>query len=97
MVYQTIAAETDEKKLAGIKEKFRWEKIAAVCFFSPTGVVGFLRKFEEFLQGKVKIAAIGRTTAQCVKENNLRADFVSAKPAANDFADEFVNFLRNLN
>ncbi len=95
IVYQTIAAEIDEKKLVEIKEKFRREKIAAVCFFSPTGVEGFVKKFEKFSQGKVKIAAIGRTTAQCVKENDLRANFVSTKPAANDFASEFVNYLRN--
>ncbi|MDQ3323675.1 MAG: uroporphyrinogen-III synthase [Acidobacteriota bacterium] len=93
IVYQTTEVEMDKVKLLEIKEKFERGKIDAVCFFSPSAVKEFLKKFGNFKQDKVKIAAIGQTTARWVKENNLRVDFVAAKPTAKDFASELVNYL----
>ncbi len=94
IVYQTIEVETDESELLEIKEKFERGKFDAICFFSPSGVEGFLKKFEDFSQGKIKIAAIGQTTARYVEENNLRVDFVAEKPTAKDFANELTSYLR---
>ncbi len=54
---------------------------------------GFLKRFEGFSQCKIKIAVIGKTTARCAEENNLKVDFISASPAANDFAKGLVKFL----
>jgi uroporphyrinogen-III synthase len=93
IVYKTVDIKPDGKRLIEIKEKFERERIGAICFFSPSSVEDFLKKFEDFAQGEVKIAAIGQTTAQFIKENNLRADFVSTKPAANDFAFELKTYL----
>ncbi len=94
VVYQTIETETSDEKFIEIKEKFDCGKIDAVCFFSPSGVEEFLKKFDGFSQGKIKIAAIGQTTARFVEEKNLRVDFVSAKTSATDFAAEFTSYLR---
>ena len=93
LVYNTSEIETDATKAAEIKEKIESEEIAAVCFFSPSGVEGFLKQFENFSQSKVKIAAFGQTTAQFIEANNLRVDFIAAKPIATNFASELVNFL----
>jgi uroporphyrinogen-III synthase len=80
--------------LLEIKEKFEQGKINAICFFSPSGVEEFLKKFDDFSQDKIKVAAIGQTTARCAEENNLRLDFVSTKPIAKDFAFELTSFLQ---
>jgi len=95
IVYQTIDIKPSEKELTEIQEKLDCGKITAVCFFSPSGVEGFLDKFERFSQSEIKIAAIGTTTALFIEEKKLRVDFVSTKPAANDFAEELVSYLRN--
>ncbi len=97
IVYETVDVKPDEKRLVEIKEKFQREKIGAICFFSPSGVESFLRKFENFSQNKIKVTAIGKTTARFAKQSHLRLDFVSAKPSAKDFADEFISYLRNKN
>jgi uroporphyrinogen-III synthase len=94
IVYRTIEAERDDKEFVQIKKKFEDGKIIAVCFFSPSGVEGFLDRFENFSQGEIKIATIGKTTARSVADNNMRADFVSAKPAAEDFARGLADYLR---
>lgn len=95
IIYQTIEAEASDKKLIEIKENFSRGKIAAICFFSPSGVENFLEKFGNFSQGEIKIAAIGKTTARFAESRNLRTDFVSAKTTAKGFALELINYLRN--
>lgn len=94
VVYKTVASADVENQSVEIKEKLREAKIAAVCFFSPSGVEGFLEKFEGFRQRETKVAAIGKTTAAAALEKQLRVDFVSPKPAADDFALEFSEYLR---
>lgn len=94
VVYKTSATETDAKQSDRIKKKLKSGKIAAACFFSPSGVEGFLEKSAEFEQSKIKIAAIGKTTAQFIKERNLRVDFIAENPTAEDFANGLINYLR---
>ncbi|HSK70757.1 MAG TPA: uroporphyrinogen-III synthase [Pyrinomonadaceae bacterium] len=94
IVYQTVAADFDEEKFDKIKRKFAEREIAAVCFFSPSGVEEFLAKFEDFSQDDAKIASIGQTTAKFIEENNLRVDFIAAKPSAKTFADGLAEYLR---
>lgn len=94
IVYRTIETDASVEKIVKIKEKFERDEIIAVCFFSPSGVESFLRKFENFSQSEIKLAAIGKTTARFIKEKSLRVDFVSAKTPAVDFAAEFTSYLR---
>lgn len=94
VVYNTAAAKTDGKQSFEISRKIKNGEISAVCFFSPSGVAGFLKIFPDFSKTKIKIAAIGKTTARCLEENDLSADFISAKPNAEDFAFEFINYLK---
>lgn len=93
VVYETVAVEPDEHSLNGIKQAFAGGEIRAVCFFSPSGAEEFLRRFESFSPGEIKLAAIGETTARFVESQNLRVDFVAAKPTARDFAFELIEFL----
>lgn len=94
VVYRTTEAETDAGKIVEIKEKLARGKFVAACFFSPSGVEEFLKKFENFSQNEIKIAAIGRTTARFVESQKLRVDLVAAKPTAKAFANELSDYLR---
>ncbi|MBA3633944.1 MAG: uroporphyrinogen-III synthase [Acidobacteria bacterium] len=94
IVYKTAATPTNEKQSDKIKEKLRNKKIAAICFFSPSGVQGFLENFAEFEQSTIKIAAIGKTTARYIEDKNLRIDFIAENPVTKDFANGLVNYLR---
>lgn len=94
VVYKTVATEDTEKQSDKIKEKLNNKNFAAICFFSPSGVEGFLEKFKGFRQNNIKIAAIGKTTATYAEDNNLKVDFISAKPIAEDFAKGLAEYLR---
>ncbi len=95
VVYRTIAVEVEAEKLIEIKEKLARGKIGAICFFSPSGAEEFLKRFENFSQAEIKIAAIGETTARFVKAMDLRVDYVALKPSAKNFAADFIEYLRN--
>jgi uroporphyrinogen III methyltransferase / synthase len=94
IVYKTMATQAGGKQSDEISRKIKNGEFAAVCFFSPSGVEEFLKIFPDFSKGKIKIAAIGKTTAQCIEENNFRADFISLKPSAEDFALELIKYLK---
>lgn len=93
VVYKTLATKPDEKQSEEIENKLKNNKISAICFFSPSGVDGFLKTFSNFKQGETKIAAIGTTTAGFLKENNLRVDFTAEKPIAEVFAKNLIDYL----
>jgi uroporphyrinogen-III synthase len=94
VVYKTVATDFDEMLSDKIKEKLDSQKFAAICFFSPSGVEGFLEKFPQFCQNKIKLATIGTTTAKRAAEKNLRVDFIPAKPTAEVFANGLAQYLR---
>lgn len=95
VVYQTIKADFDKEKFDSIKRKLNDRKITTVCFFSPSGAEEFLAKFENFSQNDIKIATIGSTTANFIEENDLRVDFIAAKPSAKIFANGLAEYLRS--
>ena len=94
VVYRTAATETNKKQSDEINRKVKNKEVLAVCFFSPSGVEEFLRIFPDFSGEKIRIAAIGKTTASCIVKNNLRVDFISAKPNAENFALELTKYLK---
>lgn len=93
IVYQNQVKQTDFDTISEITELFETSKIEAVCFFSPSGAEAFFSKIgKEFLQN-VKVAVIGKTTADFLEKQNLRVDFVSSKATAQDFAIELTKYL----
>lgn len=70
------------------------DEILFASFFSPSGAESFLEQFgAEFLE-KTKIAVIGKTTAEFFEKRNLKADFVSKKATAEDFAFDLISFIQ---
>lgn len=95
VVYETIDVEYDESEIKRIGSKLDTEEIKAVCFFSPSSVGNFLKKFRGFQPEKISVAVIGKTTANFARDAKLRVDFVSSNPNSEIFAHELAEYLRN--
>lgn len=93
IVYRTIENSTSEDLIGKIREKFDKQKISWICFFSPSGIESFIKTFSELSLEKIKIAAIGATTAKKAAENNLKVEFVSPKASAEYFAIKLIEHL----
>jgi uroporphyrinogen-III synthase len=83
-VYRTVD-EADAKTAAAVGERLRGGLIDWICFFSPSGVDGFLKACGG-IPPAVKIAAIGKTTAARAAERVRPADYVAPRAGAEDFA-----------
>ncbi|MER3631801.1 MAG: hypothetical protein C4325_06270 [Blastocatellia bacterium] len=94
VVYETINCSPDGDLIESVKIKLKENEIDWVCFFSPSGVDGFLALFRDGDFGGVKAAAIGETTARQATEAGLKVEFVSNRSTAEDFAADFSAFLK---
>lgn len=90
IVYQTELFEAGETFVDKLKDKFSRNEIAFICFFSPSGFENFLAIITDFNQAQIKIAAIGKTTAQKISEAGFNIHFTSSN--AKSFAFEFCKF-----
>ncbi len=93
-VYRTknIAIETAE--LNRLREKFEKGGIGCACFFSPSAAESFIEQFGAETTHLTVIATIGKTTAEFFEMRNVRVAFVASKAAAEDFAAELVEYLK---
>jgi len=96
IVYRTIENSFDKVLIAEIKEKLRERTIAWICFFSPSGIENFTKAFDVTSLNKVKIAAIGETTARRAAEEKLKVDFISARANAGDFARGLIKQIKEI-
>lgn len=94
IVYRTLEISPDEKFTGDIRVKFEHRNIDCVCFFSPSGVSSFIKTFDKKILNDTKIAAIGKTTAKKLLEENLRVDFIAKKAGAESFAAELAKYLQ---
>ena len=93
VVYETHKIVIEIDRIKTIRKKFEKSEIAAVCFFSPSGVSSFIEQFGAEILHQTIIATIGKTTAEFFETRNLTVDFVSPKAAAEDFAIALIDFL----
>lgn len=94
VVYETREIAVEVNKLKSLREKFETGKIAAACFFSPSGAESFIKQFDAEILHQTVIAAIGKTTAEYFETRNVEVNFVSTKATAEDFAVELIEYLR---
>ena len=94
-VYRTIENTIGKVLKDEIAERFSENEIGWICFFSPSGIESFVKTFGEFSLEKVKIAAIGATTAKSAAENNLKVEFISRKANAEDFVLELIDYIKD--
>jgi len=68
-----------------------------LVFYSPSGIKSLKENFPEFVQGDIKIAAFGPTTACAVKHVGLRLDIDAPNPNAPSMTMALDDFLRDHN
>ncbi len=64
-----------------------------LVFYSPNGIKSLFDNFPSFVQGEIKIAAFGPTTAKAVKDAGLRLDVSAPTPSCTSMPqalDEFI-------
>ena len=96
VVYRTIENTIDETLKNEISDRFSKGEIDWICFFSPSGIESFVKTFGELSPEKIKIAAIGATTAKKAAESNLKVEFVSPKASAENFAFGLIDYIKNI-
>jgi len=68
-----------------------------LVFYSPSGIKSLKENFPEFVQGEVKIAAFGPTTACAVEQEGLRLDINAPNPKAPSMTMALDIFLKEYN
>ncbi len=95
IVYRTKKVALEIDKITTIREKIEKNEIVCACFFSPSAAAVFTEHFGTQILHQMKIAVIGKTTAECFERQNLKVDFVSPKATAEDFAVGLIDYLEN--
>lgn len=75
----------------GPDEEFNYDMLV---FFSPIGIASLLKNFPNFDQGEIQIACFGATTAQAVRDANLRIDIEAPLPGVPSMTMAIDNFLK---
>ncbi len=68
-----------------------------LVFYSPSGIKSLKENFPDFVQGDIKIAAFGPTTATAVEQEGLRLDINAPNPKAPSMTMALDNFLKEYN
>jgi uroporphyrinogen-III synthase len=68
-----------------------------LVFYSPSGIKSLKENFPGFVQGEIKIAAFGPTTACAVEHEGLRLDINAPNPKAPSMTMALDNFLKEHN
>lgn len=68
-----------------------------LVFYSPSGIKSLKENFPDFVQGEIKIAAFGPTTATAVEHEGLRLDINAPNPKAPSMTMALDDFLKEHN
>ncbi len=68
-----------------------------IVFYSPSGIKSLKENFPKFVQGDIKIAAFGPTTAYAVENEGLRLDINAPNPKAPSMTMALDDFLKDYN
>ena len=68
-----------------------------IVFYSPSGIKSLKENFPDFVQGEIKIAAFGPTTACAVEQEGLRLDIHAPNSKAPSMTMALDNYLKDHN
>jgi uroporphyrinogen-III synthase len=68
-----------------------------IVFYSPSGVKSLKENFPNFVQGEMKIAAFGPTTATAVEQEGLKLDICAPNPKAPSMTMALDDYLKEHN
>lgn len=88
ILYKTISSDFSDLK------DFDYD---ILVFYSPSGIKSLKENFPDFVQGDIKIAAFGPTTACAVEQEGLRLDINAPNPKAPSMTMALDNFLKEHN
>jgi uroporphyrinogen-III synthase len=85
VMYKTVSNDFDPS------EEFDYDML---LFFSPIGIASLQKNFPNFVQGDIQIGCYGATTAQAVRDANLRLDLECPLPGMPSMTMALDNFLK---
>ena len=85
-MYKTISTDFSKEK------DFDYD---ILVFYSPSGIKSLRENFPGFVQGEIKIAAFGPTTAVAVENEGLRLDINAPNPKAPSMTMALDDFLKD--
>ena len=68
-----------------------------LVFYSPSGIKSLRENFPDFVQGEIKIAAFGPTTAVAVEQEGFRLDIHAPNPKAPSMTMALDDYLKEYN
>lgn len=86
-MYRTISRDFDSSEL----------DYDLLVFYSPSGIKSLKENFPSFVQGDIKIAAFGPTTAEAVTNEGFRLDIQAPNPKAPSMTMALDCFLKEYN
>lgn len=89
VVYKTETIAVSPAEL----ERLRQREFDLTCFFSPSGVDGFIENFGESLLAAIPTAAIGRTTADYLRSHGSEPQVIAPKSDREAFAAVVIEYL----
>ena len=84
-MYRTISSDFSDVK------DFDYD---VLVFYSPSGIKSLKENFPDFIQGEIKIAAFGPTTACAVENEGLRLDINAPNPKAPSMTMALDDYLK---
>jgi uroporphyrinogen-III synthase len=91
-VYRTVAVKPEERIANRVRNEIASGEIGWICFFSPSAVEAFERRFGV---AKVNVATIGETTAARAKELGCEVELIASKATNEVFARELIDRMTN--
>lgn len=68
-----------------------------LVFYSPNEIKSLFDNFPSFVQGEIKVAAFGPTTAKAVKDGGLRLDIQAPTPTCPSMTQALEDFIKKHN
>jgi len=93
IVYLTVDAAPSNVAAVATREMVASGEVQWVCFFSPSGVEAFKRIVGQTVNGQLKAATIGSTTAERARQLGFNVGFVSPLSTSAAFAQGFISLL----
>ncbi|MHB8258671.1 MAG: uroporphyrinogen-III synthase [Bacteroidia bacterium] len=89
VIYHTLSAD-----LSDYKGVLNYDLLV---FFTPAGIKSLFKNFPDFIQGDIRIAAFGETTAAALREHKLRIDIAAPNPQSPSMVMALENYIREVN
>lgn len=95
VVYRTTAAPGARDRVSGVLEILGDDERPIACFFSPSAVEEFSGLFGSDAFGRVRTAAIGKTTAEALRKHGSTPEIVSPSASAEALAAAVIELVKD--